>query len=82
METWSYYTLVIKNSTIHTLDDRLNALGAEGWEMATSLTTVKTWVNLTGNDLVLVFKKRGANEKPSADALSKVLGHSAEYLGY
>ncbi len=81
METWSYYTLVIKNSTIHTLDDRLNALGAEGWELATSLTTVKTWVNLTGNDLVLVFKKRGTNERPSAKIFSHIDG-DPEYLGY
>lgn len=49
--------------------------------LATSLTTVKTWVNLTGNDLVLVFKKRGTNERPSAKIFSHIDG-DPEYLGY
>lgn len=74
VDTWSYYTLVIKNPGVFGLDQKLNALGAEGWELTTSLTTVKTWVNVTGNDLVLLFKKRGANVQPSSAAIVAILG--------
>ena len=34
-------------------------LGEQGWELVTSVSTVKTWVNVTGNDLIFVFKKPG-----------------------
>jgi hypothetical protein len=76
--TWSYFTFVAKNSDVHSLDESLNTLGLEGWELASSLTTVKTWVNVTGNDLVLVFKKPGANQKPSRETLTKLHGQDPE----
>ncbi len=69
-EQWSYFTVVLKNAGVHELDDQLNLLGADGWELVASLSTVKTWVNLTGNDLVLVFKKPGAGERPSPETLA------------
>ena len=75
---WSYFTFVAKNNDVHSLDESLNALGAEGWELATSLTTVKTWVNMTGNDLLLVFKKPGDNLKPSREVLTKLTGQDPE----
>ena len=76
--SWSYFTFVAKNNDVHSLDESLNVLGAEGWELASSLTTVKTWVNMTGNDLVLVFKKPGTNLRPSSAVLLKVQGHDPE----
>lgn len=75
---WSYYTLVAKNSAVHSFTEDLNALGAEGWELVTSLTTVKTWVNLTGNDLVLLFKKPGAHQAPSRELTTRLTGIDPE----
>jgi hypothetical protein len=70
MATWSYFTLVVKNMELAELDDKLNELGADGWELTASLSTVKTWVNLSGNDLVLLFKKPGAGHRPPDDVLA------------
>ena len=56
---WSYYTLTIKNPSVPLLQSKLAELGADGWELVTSVTTVKTWLNMTGNELVFVFKKPG-----------------------
>lgn len=78
MDAWSYYTLIVKNTAVHQLDAKLNTLGADGWELTASLTTVKTWVNVTGNDLVLVFKKRGTNAQPATETIAAVLGIDAD----
>ena len=57
---WSYHVLVVKN-----LDPRRHSrarwLSSEpmAGKLVSSLTTVKTWLNMTGNDLVFVFKKEG-----------------------
>lgn len=74
-EAWSYFTWVAKVPSVDGLDAGLNALGAEGWELAGSMSTVKSWVsNAVGNnDVILLFKKPGAGEKPSPDALNVVL---------
>ena len=64
-EVWSYYAWVVKVPSVNKLTEGLNGLGQEGWDLSTSITTVKTWINLTGNDMVFVFKKRGAGHKPS-----------------
>lgn len=58
-EPWEYRVEVIKNPEVSALGDRLNRLGSEGWELVSNVSTVKTWVNLTGNDLVFVFKRPG-----------------------
>lgn len=75
---WSYYTLVVKNQAVHSFNDDLNAIGAEGWELVTSMTTIKTWINMTGNDLVLLFKKPGLNEMPSRELLTRLTGADPE----
>ena len=67
---WSYFTLVAKNPELAELDDKLNLLGADGWELAAGLSTVKTWINLSGNDLVLLFKKPGAGHRPDPQLLT------------
>lgn len=56
---WEYRVESIKTPEIGTVTDALNRLGAEGWEVISIATTVKTWVNLTGNDLVFVLKRPG-----------------------
>ena len=33
----------------------------------TSVTTVKTWLNITGNDLIFVFKKPGSGHAPTLE---------------
>lgn len=71
---WSYFTYVAKVPSVNKLDEALNALGAEGWELVTSMSTVKSWVNFTGNDIVMVFKKSGAGQRPSAAAYQVITG--------
>ena len=67
-DQWSYYPWVVKVPTVFDLGTTMNAFGAEGWELVTSVTTVKSWINLTGNDLVFVFKRPGTDA-----SLSKAL---------
>ncbi len=58
-EPWEYLVETLKNPDVGDLRNRLNRLGAEGWELVSMTTTVKTWSNLTGNDLVCVLKRPG-----------------------
>ena len=55
-EQWSYFPWVAKVPSVNSLGEAMNMLGADGWELVTSVTTVKSWLNLTGNDLVFVLK--------------------------
>lgn len=64
---WEYRVETVKNPEVGSLQDRLNRLGAEGWELVSSTSTVKTWVNLSGNDLVLTFKRQGVGEYTAED---------------
>jgi hypothetical protein len=64
---WSYFVWRVKVPGLGVLSEQMNALGADGWELVTSVTTVKSWVNMTGNDLVFVFKKAGAGHVPAVD---------------
>lgn len=73
-EGWSYATFVAKNTASYSLDQILNAYGDEGWDLVTSLSTVKTWFNISGNDLVFVFKRPGAGHRPSNDLMKMVTG--------
>jgi len=61
--SWEYKVLTLKNPDVSLLERRLSRYGAAGWELVSAVTTVKTWVNLSGNDLVLVFKRLG--ERPA-----------------
>jgi hypothetical protein len=65
---------VAKNTQVYELTDSMNALGREGWELVTSLTTVKTWMNVSGNDLVFVFKKPGADQTISGELATLLAG--------
>lgn len=61
---WQYQVKVLKNPEVHpgtvgSFQDELNRLGADGWELVSTVTTVKSWLNLTGNDLVFLFKRPG-----------------------
>lgn len=58
-DAWEYHLKVVKNPDLGQLGDSLNRLGSQGWELVSTLSTVKTWVNMSGNDLVFVFKRRG-----------------------
>ena len=56
---WEYRLEVVKNPDVLHLGDRLSWLGSRGWELVSTMSTVKTWVNLSGNDLVFLSKRRG-----------------------
>ena len=73
-QQWSYYAWVVKIPDVNGLTDTMNAFGREGWEMVTSLTTVKTWLNISGNDLVFVFKKPGEGHGISERLASQLTG--------
>jgi hypothetical protein len=69
-QPWEYRVEVVKNPEVRVLLDRLNQLGSQDWELVSNVSTVKTWVNLTGNDLVFVFKRPGVGqftERPEDD---------------
>lgn len=59
---WQYLVKTVKNPDVGSLQNRINQLGAEGWELVSMVSTIKTWVNLTGNDLVLTLKRPGLGE--------------------
>jgi hypothetical protein len=59
---WEYRVETVKNPDVKELRSVLNRIGSEGWELVSMTTTVKTWINVTGNDLVFVFKRPGLGE--------------------
>jgi hypothetical protein len=69
---WTYYTWKAKVPSIRGLDTIFNLLGADGWELVTSVTTVKTWINVTGNDLLFIFKKQGVGHRIPSKALELI----------
>jgi Domain of unknown function (DUF4177) len=71
---WSYFCYVAKVPDVKHFDDVLNALGDEGWELSTSVSTIKTKINLTGNDLVLIFKKAGSGHRPGVAVSTAING--------
>jgi hypothetical protein len=77
-EQWSYYIHVVKNPQVLGLQRTLRTRGEDGWELVTSLTTVKTMLNLSGNDLLFVFKKPGVGHVAPA----QVTGVSADPLDF
>lgn len=77
-EQWSYYAWLVKIPGLRELNVNLAQLGFEGWELVTSMTTVKTWVNLSGNDLVLIFKKSGAGHTISGKLQQQLTGFNPE----
>jgi hypothetical protein len=54
---WQYRVETLKNTAVSSLQDRLNRLGAKGWELVSMTSTIKTIVNVTGNGLYAM--KRG-----------------------
>ena len=78
IESWSYATAVTRPMGVRAFNDAMNVIGADGWELVTSVMTVKTWLNLTGNDLILIFKKRGAGHTPSREAEIALTGNDPE----
>lgn len=68
MEPWEYRIEVIKTPELRSITSTLNRLGAEGWELVSTVSTVKTLINVTGNDLGFLFKRPGlgAFETPEA----------------
>jgi hypothetical protein len=73
-ESWSYFSWVVKVPSVYQLDETMNLLGAEGWELVAASTTVKTIINWTGNDLIFIFKAPGAGRQPSKDILDHIYG--------
>lgn len=69
MEPWEYRVEAVKNPDVKTVGDTLNRLGAEGWELVSTVSTVKTWLNVTGNDLVFVFKRPGVGPFAPPEAI-------------
>jgi Domain of unknown function (DUF4177) len=63
---WEYRVEIVKNPEVtagrhpgRSLEERLNRLGAAGWELVAVTTTVKA-VSVAGNDLVLCSSGRGS----------------------
>jgi hypothetical protein len=56
-QRWEYHIEIIKPPNFADLQEGLNYLGLEGWELIGMTSTIKTMVNMTGNDLVLTFKR-------------------------
>jgi hypothetical protein len=54
---WEYRVLLVKNPDVGALEKRLAEHGRAGWELVEIVSTVKTWVKLTGNDLVAALKR-------------------------
>jgi len=54
---WEYRVVVFKIYDVGSFERRLSDFGVAGWELITLSTTVKTWLNATGNDLVAVLKR-------------------------
>lgn len=77
-DQWSYYAWLVKIPGLKELNTHLAGFGVEGWELVTSMTTVKTWVNLSGNDLVLIFKKPGLGHTISAKLEEQLTGYNPE----
>jgi hypothetical protein len=48
--------------------------GSAGWELASITTTVETWVNRSGNDLVAVFKPPSPTPPDLAFEPAEVIG--------
>lgn len=71
-EGWSYFTWVAKVPSTNSLNNGFNLLGHDGWELVSASTTVKSMVNLTGNDLIFVFKKPGAGYQVSSEISSRL----------
>jgi hypothetical protein len=64
-QQWSYFSLRMLNLklSLGNLDSALNELGADGWELVTSVALQK-WAALIGNEVIFVFKKAGAGHRP------------------
>ena len=54
---WEYRVRAIKIPQIRDLERWLGRYGAAGWEVVSLTTTVKTWMNVTGNDIVVIMKR-------------------------
>ena len=57
---WEYRIFTVKIYEKYALERWLNELGIAGWELVSLSTTVKTWLNVSGNDLIAVLKRPGA----------------------
>lgn len=73
-QQWSYFPWVTATPNVSSFADGMNLLGEDGWELVTSVSTVKTWLNLTGNNMVFVFKKPGVGHRLSADQVNRLAG--------
>ena len=84
LEGWSYFTWVAKVPSTSSLNSGFNLLGKDGWELVASSTTVKSMVNLTGNDLIFIFKKPGTGHQVPGEISSRLgkLGVKEEGSNY
>lgn len=61
---WQYAVVTFANPKFGSesnIEASLNDYGRAGWELIVMTTTVKAVVNMTGNDLVAVFKRRSSD---------------------
>ena len=78
LTSWSYYCYVAKVPDVKHFDEVLNLLGTEGWELTTSVSTIKSKINVTGNDLILIFKRPGSGHVPGREAMRVITGADPE----
>jgi hypothetical protein len=57
LRRWEYKVVTLKIAGVPFMEQWLNDFGIAGWELLTLTTTVKTWANISGNDLVAVFRR-------------------------
>jgi len=58
LDCWEYFQVAVDIPSLKELTDVLNELGAQGWEVVTTTTTVKTFANVSGNKILILAKRR------------------------
>jgi hypothetical protein len=77
---WDYRVVTFKIAQVREIEDALCELGEADWELVSVSTTVKTWLNVSGNDMVGIFKRPDgtvgnlARERPRAAASTEHIG--------
>lgn len=61
---WSYHVWRAPTYELRSLQQALDALGEQGWELVTAAPVVKT-IGMTGNEMLFVFRKPGARQRPT-----------------
>ena len=67
LDCWEYFQVAVGIPSLKALTDALNRLGAEGWEVVTTTSTIKTIANISGNKIIVLAKRRILPPPPPRD---------------